>query len=166
MEEQSQRRSGAHVAPGEDRQHLPTAADRFDRNLRHGAFRLSFRNVGAPSMPYSMKHQTFEPELVDVAPAPFFAGLDRASERVLSRPEMPDRVLVHRRVATADVSALHAHPKLLPHVAESLAIGATRPARLHISNVLHVRTCHWVFGLHHDEWKLTTPVFPANRLMV
>jgi hypothetical protein len=113
-----------------------------------------------------MNHQPFEPELVDVAPTPFFAGLYGASERMLRRSEMPDRVLVLGRVATADVAAFHAHSELLPHVAQLHAVVATRPARFHVFNVIDVRTRRWVFGLLHDECKLTTPVSPANRLMV
>jgi hypothetical protein len=85
---------------------------------------------------------------------------------MLRRPEMPDRVLVLGRVATADVAAFHAHPELLPNVAQLHAVIATRPARFNVFNVIDMRTRHWVFGLLHDGWKLTTPASPANRLIV
>jgi hypothetical protein len=85
---------------------------------------------------------------------------------MLRRPEMPDGVLVLGRVATADVTALHAHSELLPHIAQSDAIVATRPARLHVSNAIDMRTPRCTFGLLHHEWKLTIPILTANRLLV
>ncbi len=73
---------------------------------------------------------------------------------MLRRPEMPDRVLVLGRIATADVTALHAHPELQPDVAQSHAVGAARPARLNVANAIDVRARHWVFGVAHYEWKV------------
>jgi hypothetical protein len=94
--------------------------------------------TNGPGRRRSGKHEPFEPELVDVAPTPFFAGLDRASERMLRRPKMPDRVLVLGRVAASDVTALHAHPKLQPDVAKPHAVQAIRPAPLHVANAIDV----------------------------
>ena len=75
---------------------------------------------------------------------------------MLRGSEMPDRVLVLGRIATADVSALHAHPELHPDVAQRHAVGATRSARWHVAHATDVRARHWVFGLEHNESNVRT----------
>ena len=65
-----------------------------------------------------------------VAPAPRFAALERRDHRVAGRIEVLQSVRVLRVLATADVAAGEAHPKLVPGRAarETLfaAIGAGR----------------------------------------
>src|SRR4051794_36384091 len=52
--------------------------------------------------------------LVDVAPAPVFAGLGRADDRVASVLVMGGGVFADRVVAAADVAAGLAHPQVHP----------------------------------------------------
>src|SRR5690348_6126585 len=61
-------------------------------------------------------------DLVDEAPAPDLARLERAHHRVLSVAEMPGRVPAWRRVAASHVPACQAEPQVYPVVA------ALRPA--------------------------------------
>ena len=46
--------------------------------------------------------------LVDVAPAPVFARLERLDDRVVGRPKVLGGVFVRRRVAAADMPARQA----------------------------------------------------------
>src|SRR5436309_1367057 len=56
--------------------------------------------------------------LVRVAPPPRFAGLEGAGDGVSRRREVPGGVLVDALVATADVAAHQARPKVHPGVSE------------------------------------------------
>src|SRR6266516_6292101 len=53
-----------------------------------------------------------ETDLVDVAPEPVLARLERLDDRMRDRPRVLRRVLVRRRVAAADVAARHAAPQV------------------------------------------------------
>jgi hypothetical protein len=55
--------------------------------------------------------------LVDIAPAPAFAGFEGAHDGMLCSVEMFGRVFVFRRVAAADVATLKAQPQMNPSVA-------------------------------------------------
>jgi hypothetical protein len=54
------------------------------------------------------------------------------------RPKMGDCVLVLGRIATADVTAFHAHPKLKPGIAQTPALLAAGAAGLHLANAIDV----------------------------
>jgi hypothetical protein len=53
---------------------------------------------------------------VDVAPYPFFSGLDRAHHGMADVMEMLGGMFVLRRIAAADVPADHTHPQVNPGV--------------------------------------------------
>src|SRR5262249_49990791 len=55
-----------------------------------------------------------ERDLIDVAPAPVFAGFERADDRVRRRVGMRGRVPVRRGVAAPDVTAHEADPEVQP----------------------------------------------------
>jgi hypothetical protein len=55
-------------------------------------------------------------QVVDVAPAPSLAGLERLHDRVLSAVEVLGGVFVFRRVAATDMAALQAQPQVHPAV--------------------------------------------------
>src|SRR5487761_392517 len=57
-------------------------------------------------------------ELVHITPAPVLPGLDRGDDRVACRVEMLRAVLILRIVATADVTAGPAEPKVNPGVTQ------------------------------------------------
>ena len=75
---------------------------------------------------------------------------------MLRRSEVPDCMLVRGRVATADVTTLHAHPQLHPRAPGPHAVLAARPARPHVANAIEVEARHWVLGLDHDEHNVRT----------
>jgi hypothetical protein len=112
---------------------------------------------GPPRLTSGGDDELFEPKLIDVAPTPFFTGFDGTGDGMLRRPEMPDGMLVFRRVAAADVTALHAHPELQPCVACHDTVIAIRTARPHVTNTIAVRARHWVFRQHHDDGKVRSP---------
>jgi hypothetical protein len=85
-----------------------------------------------------------EHDLVDVTPAPVFAGLEGLDNRVVGRVEMPGRMLVFRRVAAADVSTNEALAQMHPGVANFQTILAAVCAGGDISYLVKMSTrlCH------------------------
>jgi len=63
-----------------------------------------------------------ERHLVHVAPAPVFAWLERADQRVAARVMMGGRVAVGRVVAAADMAALQADAQVQPHASRAQAV--------------------------------------------
>jgi len=61
-------------------------------------------------------------ELVDEAPGPGFAGLDRADDRVTAGPAVRRGVAIGRVVAAADVAALQADAQVQPGVTRQQAV--------------------------------------------
>lgn len=78
--------------------------------------------------------------LVDIAPAPVFAGFQRAHDGVLGAVKMLGGVFVLRRVAASDVSALHTEPQVHPGVAHLQALFATLGVRSYLVDVAFMRT--------------------------
>jgi hypothetical protein len=74
-------------------------------------------------------------DFVNEAPAPVFAGLEGAHDRVLGAVEMLGGVLVLGRVAAADVAALHAQAEVDPGVAHLQALFAALGVRRYFVNV-------------------------------
>src|SRR5256885_15139720 len=103
-----------------------------------------------------LKEQPLEPQLVDIAPRPFLAGLDRARDGMVGGAKVRDRMLVGRRVAAADIAALHAHSELRPAAAHLHAVVATQSARLDLADAIDVRARHWSFGVAHVGWRVHT----------
>jgi hypothetical protein len=85
-------------------------------------------------------------DLVEVAPAPGFSGLDGADGRVLGRVEVLGRVLVGRGVATADVAADETLAQVNPPgaylVTVLAAFGMTGGDAGDVLEVVEVRTGH------------------------
>ena len=65
-------------------------------------------------------------DLVDEAPRPVLAGLERADDRVLGRARVRRGVAVGRVVAAADVAALEADAQVQPEAADGEAVHAAR----------------------------------------
>src|SRR4051794_8424948 len=70
--------------------------------------------------------ELLEPQLIDVAPTPFFTGFDGTGDGMLGRSEVLDGLLVLGRIAATDVTALHAHPELQPRVEQHDTIVTNR----------------------------------------
>jgi hypothetical protein len=74
-------------------------------------------------------------KIVDVAPAPVFAGFERAHDGVLGAMEMLGGMLIFGGVAATDVAALHAQAEVHPGVAHFQALFATLGVRRYFVNV-------------------------------
>src|SRR3954447_21723494 len=91
----------------------------------------------------------FEHELVHIAPAPVFAGLEALHYWVSGSPEVLGRVLIGRRVATADVAAAKTEPKVYPPApgleAFFAALGGVRADGPYLAQMgaLHDRASSW-----------------------
>src|SRR5690349_7373390 len=70
-----------------------------------------------------------ESDLVEVAPAPVLARLERADDRVLGRALMGGRVAVRRVVAATDVPALQADAEVQPLAPDAQAVLAAGDLR-------------------------------------
>ena len=77
--------------------------------------------------------QRVEPELVDEAPAPLFARLERAHDRVVGGAEVLGGVAVLRIVAAAHVTAAHAQTQVHPLVAHLQALLAAVSGRTNVA---------------------------------
>src|SRR5262249_31714157 len=82
----------------------------------------------------------FHDDLVDEAPGPSLARLHRAHDRMFGRVEMLGRVLVLRRIATANVAAREAHAQMHPRIARLEALFAAAGVRLDVVDLVLVRT--------------------------
>jgi hypothetical protein len=83
-------------------------------------------------------------DLVDVAPAPVFAGLEGLNNWVVGRVEMLCRMLVFRRVAAADVPTNKALAQMYPGVASFQAVLAAVCAGCDLSYLIKMGAllCH------------------------
>jgi hypothetical protein len=63
-------------------------------------------------------------QLIDVAPHPCFSGLNGSHQRVFGGVKVLGRVLILRRITTADVSAFQTQTQVDPPVAEFHAFSA------------------------------------------
>jgi hypothetical protein len=89
-----------------------------------------------------------EHDLVDVAPAPVFTGLEGLDKGVAGRMEMPGGVFVLRGVATANVPTDKALAQVYPGIANFQAILAAISTRGNFLDLVEVRTirCHQFFS--------------------
>jgi hypothetical protein len=78
-------------------------------------------------------------DLVDPAPAPRVSGYLRPDDRVTRLGEVGSRVPIRRHVATTDMTAGEAEPKLDPLAADRQAFLATIGARLHVACLVEMR---------------------------
>src|SRR5438552_2693772 len=100
--------------------------------LMDGHFPGLSRTSDPRSERYRRHSRELHSDLVDIAPAPVLAGLERGDDRMLRRMVVLGRVLVLRVVATADVAAGPAQAKVHPGVAGCealLAAGGVRSVR-------------------------------------
>src|SRR5262245_42436788 len=70
-------------------------------------------------------------DVVEVAPAPRLAGLERAHDRMLRSPEVRRGVPAARRVAAPDVPAGEVLPETHPALSEAQALLTSLGARAH-----------------------------------
>lgn len=79
-------------------------------------------------------------ELIDVAPAPILAGLKRLDDRMRGVMKVLGGVLVFRRIAAANVSALQAQSQVDPTVPHFQALLAAMSAWRDLPDLIKVRT--------------------------
>lgn len=82
-------------------------------------------------------------QVVDVAPAPSLAGLERLHDRVLSAVEVLGGVFVFRRVAATDMAALQAQPQVHPAVTRLQTLFAALGVRSDLLDLVEM-----LAGLH------------------
>jgi hypothetical protein len=82
-------------------------------------------------------------QVVDVAPAPSLAGLERLHDRVLSAVEVLGGVFVFRRVAATDMAALQAQPQVHPAVTHLQTLFAALGVRRDLLDLVEM-----LAGLH------------------
>jgi len=95
-----------------------------------------------------LSRRLLEHDLVDIAPAPVFTGLEGLNNRMATRVEMFGSVLIFRRIAAANMPADKALTQVYPCVANFQAILAAIGTRRNFSNLVEVRTnlCHQFFS--------------------
>jgi hypothetical protein len=81
-------------------------------------------------------------DLIHITPAPILARLYRTHNRVLGRMKMFGRMFVYRRVATAHMAALQAHPQMHPIAVDLQTLLAALRRRLHLPDLVHMCTLH------------------------
>src|SRR6266851_8184027 len=80
-----------------------------------------------------------ELDLVGVAPTPVFARLESPDDRMSGLVEMRGGVLVRRAVAAADMTTLHAEPKVHPRAAHAQAVLAAVGAGRDLVDLVEMR---------------------------
>jgi hypothetical protein len=89
----------------------------------------------APSSGTSGKVQL---HLIDIAPAPSFAGLERLHDRMLGVMKVFGGVFVFRGITTADVAALQTKAEVNPSVTHLQAFLATMCVRGDLPNLVEM----------------------------
>jgi hypothetical protein len=79
-------------------------------------------------------------DLVDVAPGPIFAGLERFYDGVLGGMKVFGGVSIFRRIAAADVAAAQAQAQVDPGVAHLQTFFAAFGVRFYVVDLIEVRT--------------------------
>lgn len=85
--------------------------------------------TGAAGAPSAGGREGAQHRLLDVAPAPGLARLERLDDRVVDCPEMLRGVPARRVVAATHVAATHAEPQVDPAASRGEALFAPRRAR-------------------------------------
>jgi len=80
----------------------------------------------------------FELYLIDKAPHPVFAGLDRLYDGMFGRVEMFRRMLVFGRIATPNVTTLTTEPQVHPIIAHFQTFFTSLCVWAHVLNVAGV----------------------------
>src|SRR5580704_1820293 len=81
-------------------------------------------------------------DLIDVAPAPAFARLDRPHDRMLRLLKMLRRMLVQRRIAAPYMPTLQTHPQVNPRAADLQTLLTPVGRRLHTPDLVQMGTLH------------------------
>src|SRR5580698_9715586 len=82
------------------------------------------------------KKSLVDVDLVDVAPAPIFSGLDRAHDRMTFGVEVGCGMTVLGRIAAANLAALQAHAEMDPGVSDLETFLAALGMRLHMLDMI------------------------------
>src|SRR6266851_1885762 len=80
-----------------------------------------------------------ELDLVGIAPAPVLARLERPDDRMSGLVEMRGGVFVRGAVAAADMTTLHAEPKVHPRAAHAQAVLASVGAGRDLTDLVEMR---------------------------
>jgi len=83
-------------------------------------------------------------DLIDVAPAPVFAGLERLYDRVAGGVKVPGGMLVLRGIAAANMPAFEAETQVYPRIADFQTILTPIGARCDLLYLIKMCTylCH------------------------
>ena len=100
-------------------------------------------------------------DLVQEAPAPILAGLQRADQRVAAASSVGARVAVGRVVAAADLAALEADSQMQPWASRGQAILAARDGFRELGDVNVIEMCA---GGHLIEPLMDNPSIVRNRV--
>jgi hypothetical protein len=83
-----------------------------------------------------------ELEVIDVAPPPVLTRFDRLHDGMPARMEMLRRMFVLRRIAATHMAAYHAQTQVNPGVVHFQTLLAAVRMRLHILDLVDMRTGH------------------------
>jgi hypothetical protein len=123
---------------------VPSARNFFTYTLI-SLTRVSIAKCGV-SKNFTIELCNVQLHLINVAPAPIFARLNRPHNRVLRRMKMFRSVLIFRRIAASHVPANHAQPQMHPGISQLYTFFANVNLRLPNFDLIHVRAnllCHF-----------------------
>ncbi|HVQ39758.1 MAG TPA: hypothetical protein VMS31_19615 [Pyrinomonadaceae bacterium] len=86
----------------------------------------------------SLPLQVIEHEFIYVTPPPLLAGLERFDDGMMTRMEVPRRMLIRRGVAATNVSAGQTDSQVQPDAANPQAVFTTIGARFHWPDLIKV----------------------------
>jgi hypothetical protein len=88
---------------------------------------------------YSFQSIQLQLDIVDIAPPPRLARLQRSHDRMVGGVEVFGRMFVFGRITAADMSAFQAQTQMDPAVAHLKAFLAAASVRLHVLDLIEVR---------------------------
>jgi len=86
-------------------------------------------------------------DLIDIAPTPAFAGLNRLHDRMIHGVEVLCRMLVLRRIAAAHMAAYHALSQVNPSVPHFDALDTRARGWFHMLNLTQVGALFHMYSL-------------------
>jgi hypothetical protein len=117
----------------------PTAMDGKERNEEKAGHQYLMKGDESPRMTRILRKIQFN--LIDIAPAPVFAGLERPDDRVIGAVEVLPRMLVFGGIATTHVPAFQAQTQVDPDISHlQTLLAALRGAWRNAPNVIQMHT--------------------------
>jgi len=122
-----------------------------------------YRNATAGLRERYGERSLLEEFVINIAPAPIFAALERLNDRMLGGVIVFGGVLTFGLVTAADMPARQTHSQMDPGITELETLFTTACIGLDVTNLVQMSAYEIVHGIVLDR---DTPIVPLNHVIV